>query len=61
MFSRKKEEAITPYSEEQCSACNLTKRRKFVDGDYVFKMLGDCTSCHQGKMMLSRIYGETIK
>ncbi|HJU14713.1 MAG TPA: hypothetical protein VJ792_09700 [Candidatus Nitrosotalea sp.] len=61
IFSRKKDEVIAPYSIEQCTSCNLTRKRKFADGDYVFRMLGDCTSCNKGKIIISRIYGETVK
>ncbi len=57
IFSRKKEELLEPYSTEQCGLCNTTKRRNFIQGDFVFKLTGKCTSCNQGQMMITKIYG----
>ncbi|MDE1765004.1 MAG: hypothetical protein KGI27_01895 [Thaumarchaeota archaeon] len=61
MFSRKKQEILDPYTVEQCTSCNASKKRKFAEGDYVFKAIGNCTSCNNGQVTVLKIYGETIK
>ena len=40
MIFRKKKEVLEPYSIEQCSSCNKTVKRKFKEGDYIFKTAG---------------------
>ena len=57
MFSRKNVEVITPYSVEQCASCKAMIKRKFADGDYVFKNTNTCTSCN-GQMSITKIFGE---
>ncbi|MDE1764496.1 MAG: hypothetical protein KGH88_09710 [Thaumarchaeota archaeon] len=61
IFSRKKQEIIDPYAIEQCDSCNIAKKRKFVEGDYVFKIIGKCSSCDNGQISISKIFGEVIK
>jgi hypothetical protein len=61
IFSRKKQEIIDPYTVEKCVSCNTTKKRKFADGDYVFKIIGKCASCNNGQIMICKIYGESIR
>jgi hypothetical protein len=61
MIFKKKEEILDPYSIEQCSSCNKTNKRKFKEGDFVFKTTEKCTSCGNGQMMVSKIFGEVIK
>ena len=61
MIFKKKEEILDPYSIEQCPSCNKTSKRKFKEGDYVFKPLDKCVSCGNGPMMISKIFGEVIK
>ncbi|MDE1862834.1 MAG: hypothetical protein KGI33_07970 [Thaumarchaeota archaeon] len=61
IFSRKKQELIDPYTVEQCTSCNTLKKRKFVVGDYVFKVAGKCASCANGQMVIAKIYGEAVK
>ncbi len=61
IFSRKKEETIDPYAVEQCNSCNATKKRKFIQGDYIFKEIGKCSSCNNGQITISKIYGESVK
>jgi len=56
MFSKKKE-IITPYSVEQCSSCKAISKRKFKDGDYIFKNTDSCSSC-KGQLVISKIFGE---
>ncbi|MGB9123932.1 MAG: hypothetical protein WA833_01340 [Nitrosotalea sp.] len=61
MIFKKKEEILDPCTIEQCSSCNKTVKRKFKEGDYVFKALDKCTSCGNGQIMISKIFGEVIK
>ena len=61
MIFRKKKEILDPYSIEQCIGCNKTAKRKFKEGDYIFKTLEKCTSCGNGQIMISKIFGESIK
>jgi hypothetical protein len=61
IFSRKKQEIIDPYTVEKCTSCNVAKKRKFVEGDYIFKTTGKCSSCSNGQMSISKIFGEVIK
>ena len=56
MFSKKKE-IITPYSLEQCTSCKAISKRKFKDGDYVFKNTDSCSSC-KGQLVIAKIFGE---
>ena len=56
-FRRKKEENITPYTVEQCNSCNAISKRKFKEGDYVFKKADACSSC-KGQMLIAKIFGE---
>lgn len=59
MFS-KKEEFWTAFTVEQCESCNKESKRKFKDGDYVFKEISSqCDSC-KGKLRISKIFGEVI-
>jgi hypothetical protein len=56
-FKRKKEEIIIPYTVEQCNSCNAISKRKFKEGDYVFKKTDTCSSC-KGQMSIVKIFGE---
>ena len=56
MFSKKKE-IITPYSLEQCTSCKAISKRKFKDGDYIFKNTDSCSSC-KGQLLITKIFGE---
>ena len=59
MFS-KKEETRTPYTVEQCESCNRESKRKFKEGDFLFKDSSTCSSC-EGHLVIVKIFGETIK
>jgi len=59
MFS-KKEEIRIPFTVEQCESCNEESKRRYKDGDYVFKEISSqCDSC-KGKLRISKIFGEVI-
>ena len=57
MIFSKKKEIITPYSVEQCNSCKAISKRKFKDGDYVFKNTDICSSC-KGQLLITKIFGE---
>jgi len=59
MFS-KKEEKRAPCTVEQCESCKKETKRKFVEGDYVFKETSPCVSC-KGQLRITKIFGEIIK
>jgi len=61
MIFRKKKEVLDPYSIEQCTSCNKTTKRKFKEGDFIFQTMEKCTSCGNGQMMISKIFGELVK
>ena len=61
MFSRKKKEIIDPFTVEKCNVCNASTKRKFMEGDYIFKTMHKCTSCNNGQTMISKIFGEVVK
>ena len=61
IFSRKKKEVIDPYTVEKCNTCTVIAKRKFMEGDYVFKTMRKCESCDKGQIMVSKIFGEVIK
>jgi hypothetical protein len=61
IFSRKKKEIIDPYTVEKCNSCNATTTRKFLVGDYVFKIMNKCTTCNNDQMRITKIFGEVVK
>lgn len=61
MIFKKKEAILESYSVDQCMHCHKTTKRKFKDGDFVFKILENCTTCNVGKIVISKIFGEPIK
>ncbi|HJW20770.1 MAG TPA: hypothetical protein VJ571_09495 [Candidatus Nitrosotalea sp.] len=58
---KKKEEVLDPYTVEQCSSCSKTSKRKFKEGDYIFKVTDKCLSCGNGQMVIDKIFGEVLK
>ena len=58
---KKKEAEPDPYTIEQCNSCNTISKRKFKEGDYIFRTMEKCASCGNGQMMVSKIFGEVIK
>jgi hypothetical protein len=57
---KKKEEVLDPYTIEQCNSCSKISKRKFKEGDYVFKTMDKCISCGNGQIMISKIFGEAV-
>ncbi|MGQ0796046.1 MAG: hypothetical protein ACT4N5_07690 [Nitrosopumilaceae archaeon] len=60
MIFSKKKEILEPYSIEECSSCKAISKRKFREGDYIFKHTDQCSSC-KGQMAVVKIFGEVFK
>tara|TARA_B110000263_G_C15014609_1_gene376709 strand:+ start:438 stop:575 length:138 start_codon:yes stop_codon:yes gene_type:complete len=43
----------------ECNSCKIFKKRKFIDGDFVYSSLESCSEC-DGKMMITKIFGVTM-
>ena len=54
-----KNEIIESYTLEECNACKNQLKRKFSQGDYVFKHISKCPSCN-GQVRIIKIFGETL-
>ena len=54
-----KNEIVTAYTIQQCHSCKEQSKRKFSDGDYVFKEISKCSSC-EGQIMVAKIFGESL-
>ena len=57
IFSKKK--ITTAYTVEQCVKCGTLTKRKFHDGDVLFKESLKCSSC-DGFTRIEKIFGETV-
>lgn len=60
MIFSKKKEIVTPYSVEECGSCKSISKRKFKEGDYIFKNTDQCSSC-KGQLSIVKIFGEVFK
>lgn len=60
MIFSKKKETVVPYSIEECVSCKATSKRKFKEGDYIFKNTESCSSC-KGQLSVVKIFGEVFK
>jgi len=58
MFS--KEKVTLEFTVEKCDKCNKEHKRKFSEGDYLFKQVSDCSSC-VGSMVIEKIFSETLE
>ncbi len=58
MFS--KEEIIIAYTIEKCKSCEMERKRKFKEGDYLYAETSKCDSC-EGSMQIEKIFGESIE
>ena len=54
-----KNETTISYTLEDCDACKNQLKRKFSQGDYVFKRISKCPSCN-GQVRITKIFGETL-
>jgi len=60
MIFSKKEEIVTPFTIEECGSCKAISKRKFKEGDYIFKKTDQCSSC-KGQLSVAKIFGEVSK
>ena len=54
-----KNKIVTAYTIQQCNSCKEQSKRKFSDGDYVFKEISKCSSC-DGQIIVAKIFGESL-
>ena len=54
-----KNEIVTAYTIQQCNSRKEQSKRKFSDGDYVFKEISKCSSC-DGQIIVAKIFGESL-
>jgi hypothetical protein len=54
-----KNEIVNAYTLQQCDSCKEQSKRKFSDGDYVFKEISKCISCN-GQIIITKIFGESL-
>ncbi len=55
-----KEKTILAYTVEKCKKCNLERKRKYQEGDFLFTKTSKCDSC-DGITVIEKIFGETIE
>jgi len=58
-MKKSKRKLSTPYTFLKCQSCKITMKRKFEDGDIVFSVTQSCSDC-DGKMMITKIFGESM-
>ena len=58
LFGRKKEVKPEIYSEDLCQACGKKTRRRFEEGDYVYKHGKNCENCLSSDTLVTSVYGE---
>jgi hypothetical protein len=58
LFGKKKEVKPDIYSEDTCQSCGEKMRRRFEEGDYVFKAGKQCKKCSSSDTMVTAVYGE---
>jgi hypothetical protein len=57
-FRKKKEVKPEIFAEETCRACGEKTRRRFEDGDFVYKSAAACKNCSSADTLITAIYGE---
>ena len=55
-----KEKTIFAYTVEKCTNCNLERKRRFTEGDFLFAETSKCNSCN-GVTIIEKIFGEAIE
>ena len=55
-----KEKITLEFTLEKCDECKKEIKRKFTEGDFLFKKLSKCHSC-DGTMIIDKIFSETIE
>ena len=55
-----KEKITIAYTAEQCTKCQMLRKRKFAEGDVLFSESSKCSSC-DGVTLIEKIFGETLE
>jgi ribosomal protein L37AE/L43A len=58
LFRKKKEVKPEIYSEDTCHSCGEKTRRRFEEGDYVYKHGAQCKKCSSSDTLVTAVYGE---
>ena len=58
LFGKKKEVKPEIYSEDTCQSCSEKMRRRFEEGDYVYKHGVQCKKCSSSDTLVTAVYGE---
>jgi hypothetical protein len=58
-MSKSKNKITTCHVSMECGFCKVLKKRKFVDGDFVYSSHENCSEC-DGKMLITKIFGMTM-
>lgn len=58
LFGKKKEVTPEIYSEDTCQSCGEKTRRRFEEGDYVYKTGPQCKKCLSSDTFVTAVYGE---
>lgn len=58
LFGKKKEVTPEIYSEDTCQSCGEETRRRFEEGDYVYKTGVQCKKCLSSDTLVTAVYGE---
>jgi hypothetical protein len=58
LFGKKKEVTPEIYSEDTCQSCGEKTRRRFEEGDYVYKTGAQCKNCLSSDTLVTAVYGE---
>jgi ribosomal protein L37AE/L43A len=58
LFGKKKEIKPEIYSEDTCQSCGEKTRRRFEEGDYVYRSGVQCKKCSSPDTLVTAVYGE---
>ena len=58
IFSKKK--ITIAYTVEKCPKCEMSRKRKFLQGDVLFSDSTKCSSC-DGITVIEKIFGESVE
>jgi hypothetical protein len=58
LFGKKKEVTPEIYSEGACQSCGEKTRRRFEEGDYIYKTGAQCKKCLSSDTLVIAVYGE---
>jgi hypothetical protein len=60
MIFSKKEKPIVAYTIEKCTSCKKENKRKFKEGDCLFALGAECSSC-KAQTSIAKIFGESTE